>query len=273
VKRERLRINPAGRSLELEYRWLDAAANCAPVMVFLHKGLGSLAMWGSFPQRLCDRLGVRGLLYSRFGYGQSTARPRNERFPRHYLHREATEVLPEPLDKQGITRAYLFGHSDGGSIALLAAAHQPSRYPAIVVMAPHIFVEDVCIENIQAARVAYHEKGLRERLARYHDDVDSAFYGWNDIRLDPAYRDWNIESAIEKITCPVLAIQGENDEYATLEQIYGIERRVPQTTLLVVPDCRHAPHLEQPDSVIQAVEQFIALNASIRSDVGDDSAQ
>ncbi|MFZ4536961.1 alpha/beta fold hydrolase [Propionivibrio sp.] len=262
MTRERILISPSGRSLELEYCWTGAAASDAPVMVFLHEGLGSIAMWRGFPQRLCDRLGVRGLIYSRFGYGHSTARLRHEKLPRNYLHREATEVLPEFLDALGVTRPYLFGHSDGGSIALLAAADDASRYPAIIVMAPHIFVEDICVENIQAARVAYHEKGLRERLDRYHDDVDSTFYGWHDIWLDPAYQDWNIEAEVEKIACPVLAIQGEDDEYATLEQIYGIKRRVPETTLLILPGCGHSPQRDQPESVIQGVLAFITSNAS-----------
>ena len=257
MNRERVTINPSGRKLELEYSWTGAAASDAPVMVFLHEGLGSIAMWRDFPQRLCDRLGVRGLIYSRFGYGRSTARPRHEKLPRNYLQREAGEVLPELLAALGVTRPYLFGHSDGGSIALLAAADDPSGYPAILVMAPHIFVEQVCIENIQAARVAYHEKGLRERLARFHDDVDSTFYGWHDIWLDPSYQDWNIETELEKIACPVLAIQGEDDEYATLEQIHGIERRVPGTKLLILPNCGHSPHRDQPELLLDGVTDFI----------------
>ena len=266
MKRDFARLNLGGRSLDLEYGWAGAAASDAPVMVFLHKGLGSIAMWRNFPAQLCDRLGVRGLVYSRFAYGRSTARSRLENFPRHYLHREANEVLPALLDALGVAHPYLFGHSDGGSIALLAAAHEPSRYSGIVVMAPHISVEEICIENIQIARVAYHEKGLRERLARYHDDVDSAFHGWNDIWLDPAFRDWNIEAEIEAIRCPVLAIQGEGDEYATLEQIRGIKRRVPQTTLLILPDCRHSPHRDQPEALMCGVKAFFEAHPGRRSE-------
>lgn len=253
---ERAKINAAGRKLELEYCWLGGE-NDAPVVVFLHEGLGSVAMWRDFPDRFCDKLGVRGLVYSRFGYGKSTPRPLRESFPPDYLHREAVEVLPEFLDAVGVVRSWLFGHSDGGSIALLAAAHWPDRFSGIAVMAPHFFVEEVSLKNIRVARIAYQEHGLRERLAPYHDDVDSAFYGWNDVWLDPAFRAWNIEAELEKIVCPVLAIQGEDDEYASLEQIYGIRRRVPHAQLLVLPDCRHSPHRDQPEAVIDGTASFL----------------
>lgn len=253
---ERVKIETAGRILELEYCWLGRE-NDSPVFVFLHEGLGSVAMWRDFPARFCDELGVRGLVYSRFGYGRSTPRPSRESFPPDYLHREAVEVLPEFLDAVGVARPWLFGHSDGGSIALLAAAHRPDRFPGIVVMAPHFFVEEVSLKNIRVARTAYQEHGLRERLAAYHDDVDSAFYGWNDVWLNPAFRDWKIEAELEKIVCPVLAIQGEDDEYASLEQIYGIRRRVPHAQLLVLPDCRHSPHRDQPEAVIDGTAAFL----------------
>lgn len=255
---ERVKINPAGRSLELEYLWVGTEDSNAPVVVFLHEGLGSVSLWRDFPHRFCERLGVRGLIYSRFGYGHSTARPQHERFPVSYLHREAIEVLPAFLDALGVTRPWLFGHSDGGSIALLAAANFPQRFQGIVVMAPHIFVEDVSIENIEVARAAYRGNALRERLARYHHDVDSAFYGWNDVWLDPAFREWNIAAEIERITCPVLAIQGVDDEYGTLEQIYGIQRSVPHTQLLVLQACGHSPHKDQPEAVIAETAAFIA---------------
>ena len=262
---ERVKIEAAGRILELEYCWLGKGNDGAPTVVFLHEGLGSIAMWRNFPARFCDESGVRGLVYSRFGYGKSTPRPAGERFSPDYLHREAMEVLPKFLDILGVTRPFLFGHSDGGSIALLAAAGMPGRFPGIVVMAPHYFVEEISLENIRVARTAYEEHGLRERLALYHDDVDSAFYGWNDIWLDPAFSDWNIEAELEKIGCPVLAIQGEDDEYASLEQIYGIKRRVGHAELLVLSDCRHSPHRDRPEAVISETAAFLERCGAIPS--------
>ena len=252
-----VRIAPAGRSLDIETAWVGAAHSAAPPLVFLHEGLGSVAMWKDFPQRLCQRLGLRGLVYSRFGYGRSTPRPAGERFAVDFMHREAREALPALLDALGIERAWLFGHSDGGSIALLAAAHLPERIEAAVAVAPHCLVEPISIESIARARRAYLEEGLRERLAKYHDDVDSAFWGWNDVWLDPAFRDWNIEAELDAIRCPLLAVQGEDDEYGTLEQIHAIARRLPKTRLLALANCGHSPHRDQPETLIDAAGDFL----------------
>lgn len=254
---ERIHIEAAGRRLDLEFAWVGRQDADGPVIVFLHEGLGSLAAWKDFPQRVCDKMNVRGLIYSRFGYGRSTPRPHDEPFPVNYLQREALEVLPVVLDAFGLEKVWLFGHSDGGTIALLAAAYLPDRVRGIVVVAPHISVENAVIAGIEKTYKAYLEGGLREQLARYHDDVDSAFYGWL-IWLDPAYRTWTIEDEIGAIKCPVLAVQGEDDEYATLEQIYGIRRRVPQTRLLVLPGCGHWPHRDQPDALIEAAMEFLS---------------
>jgi pimeloyl-ACP methyl ester carboxylesterase len=252
-----VRIAPAGRSLDIEYAWVGAPHGAAPPLVFLHEGLGSVAMWKDFPQRFCERHGLRGLIYSRFGYGRSTPRPAGERFAVDFMHREAREALPALLDALGIGRARLFGHSDGGSIALLAAAALPERIDAVVAVAPHCFVEPISIESIARARRAYLEEGLRERLAKYHDDVDSAFWGWNDVWLDPAFRDWNIEAELDAIRCPLLAVQGEDDEYGTLEQIHAIGRRLPKTRLLALANCGHSPHRDQPEALIDAAGAFL----------------
>jgi pimeloyl-ACP methyl ester carboxylesterase len=253
-----VRIAPAGRSLDIEYAWVGAPHGAAPPLVFLHEGLGSVAMWKDFPQQLCQQLGLRGLVYSRFGYGRSTPRPPAEHFPVRSMHRdEACATLPALLDALGIERARLFGHSDGGSIALLAAAHLPERVEAAVVVAPHCFVEPISIESIARARRAYLEEDLRERLAKYHDDVDSAFWGWNDLWLDPAFRDWNIEAELDAIRCPLLAVQGEDDEYGTLEQIHAIARRLPKTRLLALANCGHSPHRDQPEALIDAAGAFL----------------
>lgn len=246
-----------GRSLSLEYQWVGSDDAGLPVVVFLHEGLGSVAMWKDFPQRFCDEHGLRGLVYSRYGYGESTPRPQGEHWAPDFMHRQAHEILPALLGALGIERPWLFGHSDGGSIALLHAARFAEHLRGVIVLAPHIFVEDISVTSIAAAREAYLSQGLRERLARYHADVDSAFWGWNDIWLDPAFRDWNIEAELARISCPVLAVQGEDDEYGTLEQVYGIARKAPQTRVLVLPQCGHSPHRDQPAALSREAGRFI----------------
>ncbi|HEY2925745.1 alpha/beta fold hydrolase [Piscinibacter sp.] len=247
------------RPLRIEYAWVGDAASPQPPVVFLHEGLGSLAMWRDFPQRFCDLHGLRGLVFSRHGYGHSTPKPAGEPWPVSYLHEQAHEALPLLLEALAIERPWLFGHSDGGSIALLHAARFPVA--GVIAVAPHIFVEDLSIASITAAREAYETTDLRSRLARYHADVDSAFRGWNDVWLDPAFRVWNIEAELEAITCPVLAVQGVDDEYGTLEQIHGIARRVPQTRLVELAHCAHSPHRDQPERLIAEAGAFIKATA------------
>jgi pimeloyl-ACP methyl ester carboxylesterase len=251
-------IDWRGRRVRIEHAWVgDEGAR--PLVVFLHEGLGSLAMWKDFPARLCAALGARGLVYSRPGYGRSTPRNSDERWLPDFMHRQAYEVLPALLQALHVEAPiWLFGHSDGASIALLYAARHPHAVAGAVVLAPHILVEDLAVTSIHEARRAYVETDRKSRLARYHDDVDSAFWGWNDIWLDPAFRAWNIEGEIAAIRCPLLAVQGLDDEYGTLEQIRGIRRRVPQTELLVLPDCRHSPQRDQPEAVIDAVARFVS---------------
>lgn len=244
-----------GRVLQLECQWLGPRGSDALPIVFLHEGLGSLAMWKDFPQRLCDATGRRGLVYSRPGYGRSTPRAADEQWPVRFMHEQAFEVLPALLQQLGIERPWLFGHSDGGSIALLHASAQPTA--GVVALAAHVFVEDFGLRSIAAARLAYETTDLRARLARYHADVDSAFWGWNDIWLDPAFRAWNIEAELDDIDCPVLAVQGEDDEYGTLEQVQRIVRHVPHAKTLVLPDCGHSPQRDQPARLIDEVGAFL----------------
>lgn len=246
-----------GAPLRIEYEWVGTAADGAPTLVFLHEGLGSVAMWRDFPARLCEATGTRGLVYSRPGYGRSTARPADEKWSPDFMHRQARELLPALLRELGVENPWLFGHSDGGSIALLYAAAFPQALRGAIVLAPHILVEDVSVTSIAQAREMYLQTDLRQRLGRYHDDPDSAFWGWNDLWLSPAFRNWSIEEEIHTIRCPLLAIQGLDDEYGTLEQIRGIARRVPQTRLLEVPRCGHSPHKDQPEVVIEAVGEFM----------------
>ena len=254
-------IDWRGRQVRIEHQWLSPERRERPLMVFLHEGLGSVAMWRDFPARLVEALGWRGLVYSRPGYGRSTPRAAQEAWGVDFMHRQAEEVLPALLARLGVDAErhppWLFGHSDGGSIALLHAAAFPQRTAGAVVLAPHIMVEDLSVTSIAKAREAYLSTDLKARLARYHDDPDSAFWGWNDIWLHPPFRQWSIEHELSTITCPVLAVQGLDDEYGTLAQIRGIAERAPRTRLLELPGCGHSPHRDQPDKLIEAVRTFV----------------
>ena len=256
----------SGRRVRIEVQRIAPARprERAPTVVFLHEGLGSLAMWRDFPQRLCDAAGAHGIVYSRPGYGRSTPRAAHERWGLDFMHRQAFDVLPALLDALQVDRdvapPWLLGHSDGGSIALLHAARFVRQVAGVVAMAPHLFVEDVSIASIQHARHHYEHTDLRQRLARYHDDPDSAFWGWNDIWLDPPFAHWNIEAEIASITCPLLAMQGLDDEYGTLQQIRAIARRVPHAALLELPACGHSPHRDQPQRVIDEVTRLLAAH-------------
>ena len=246
----------AGRPVRIECQWIARDNSTAPLIVFLHEGLGSVAMWRDFPQRLCEAAGCRGLVYSRPGYGRSTPRAAGELWDMDFMHRQAHEVLPTLLQALGIDarrdKPWLLGHSDGGSITLLYASRFPDALAGAIVLAPHILVEPVSVESIAKVHQTYQQTDLRAKLARYHDDPDSAFGGWSTIWLDPRFGQWNIESALSAIRCPLLAIQGLDDEYGTLEQIRGIARRVPQARLLELPHCGHSPHRDQADKVIAA---------------------
>lgn len=251
-------VDWAGRPVRIEYQWHRREHIGRPLVVFLHEGLGSVAMWKDFPAALCEACDVRGLVYSRPGYGRSSPRPPDERWRPDFMHRQAREVLPALLRALGIEeKPWLFGHSDGGSIALLYAATFPQALAGAVVVAPHIFTEPFGLASIREARVAYERGDLKRRLARYHDDVDSAFRGWNDIWLDPAFEPWNIEAELPAISCPLLAVQGVDDEYGTLAQIRGIARHVPQAELVEIPDCGHSPHRDQPQALVDATRAFL----------------
>jgi pimeloyl-ACP methyl ester carboxylesterase len=236
----------------------------APTVVFLHEGLGSVATWRDFPRRLCEAAGVHGVVYSRPGYGRSTPRASDEHWGVDFMHRQAHEVLPALLSALHIdgTRQplWLLGHSDGGSIALLHAACFRQQVSGVVVMAPHVSVEPKAIASIRRARDNYLRTDLKQRLARYHDDADSAFWGWNDIWLHEPFTRWNIEDEIATIRCPLLALQGVDDEYGTLDQIHAIARRLPHAELVEIAQCGHSPHRDQPERVITEVTRFLAAH-------------
>ena len=248
-------VTCAGHSLE--YEWLDAAAPGRPALVFLHEGLGSIRQWRDFPLQVVQATGCRALLYSRYGYGQSDvlAEPRAGV---DFMHREALEALPELLERLAIERPLLVGHSDGASIALIhAGAGHAVR--ALALMAPHVFVEPVCVQSIRKASAAFDSTDLAGRLGKYHRDPRKTFHLWADVWLDPEFLKWNIEASLPAISCPVLAIQGEDDEYGTLAQLEAIKRGVRGPCELVqLPACGHAPFRDQPRATLDALAKFIA---------------
>jgi pimeloyl-ACP methyl ester carboxylesterase len=242
-----VRIDPAG----------EGAAGLDP-LVFLHEGLGSIELWRAFPDDVRRATGSPlTVVYSRHGYGSSAvvAEPRLV----DYMHAEARDVLPELLDVLGIERPVLVGHSDGASIALLYAG---SGHPVagLVLLAPHVFVEERSIDGIEAAGDAYRTTDLGARMARYHRDADATFRGWNDVWLSPEFRGWNIEACLPAITCPVLSVQGADDQYGSLAQLDAIERGVAgPSQRLVIPGAGHSPHLEAPAPTLAAVAAFIRV--------------
>jgi pimeloyl-ACP methyl ester carboxylesterase len=231
-------------------------AKSAPTLVFLHEGLGSVALWKDFPARVADATGCPALVYSRAGYGRSSPAllPRTP----DYMHVEALTVLPALLDRLGIADPVLIGHSDGASIALLHAGSGSRPVRALVALAPHVFVEDMSIASIDEVRRQYETTDLRERLARRHADPDAAFRGWNDIWLSPAFRSWNIEACLPGVRCPLLLIQGRDDEYGSAAQLDAIERQVGgKVTRIELADCRHSPHRDQPEATLAAIADFV----------------
>jgi pimeloyl-ACP methyl ester carboxylesterase len=242
-------------STRLEYLEIEAARPGLPSIVMLHEGLGSVALWQGFPAALAKATGHRIVAYSRRGYGESS--PLTERRSVRYLHDEALTVLPKLLDHLAIDAPILFGHSDGASIAIIHAGGSGRRVCGLILLAPHVMVEDLSVRSIDLARQAYASTDLRSKLSRYHADVDSAFRGWNEIWLDPAFRSWNIEEYLPRITCPVLAVQGCADEYGTMAQLDLIAGAAPDVELLKLENCGHSAHRDQADAVLQATRTFI----------------
>jgi len=247
-------VDCAGHSLE--YEWVGDAAAPAPALVFLHEGLGSIRQWRDFPAQVARATGRRALVYSRYGYGQSEVL-REARAGVRFMHREALEALPALLATLGIERPVLVGHSDGASIALIhAGAGHPVQ--GLALMAPHVFVEPVCVTSIEQAKAAFESGELAERLGKYHRDPRKTFYLWADAWLEPEFLHWNIEEYLPGIACPVLAVQGVDDAYGTMAQLERVARGVrAPCELLKLAQCGHAPFRDQPAVTLEAVARFV----------------
>jgi pimeloyl-ACP methyl ester carboxylesterase len=231
-------------------------------LVFLHEGLGCIEMWRDFPQRVCDSLGCHGLIYDRTGYGRSSPWPGDPGV--RYMEIEADDVLPRLLSVTGIDDCVLVGHSDGGTIALNYAAHDPEPLRAVVTIAAHAVAEPVGTAAIVRVREAYAATDLREKLARYHDDVDRTFHLWADAWVAPGFEPMDANSRLPGVQVPVQAIQGEDDEYGSELQLGIIAGKVGgycETRLL--PDCGHSPHLQQAIQVAAEIARFVAPLALI----------
>jgi pimeloyl-ACP methyl ester carboxylesterase len=239
--------------LPLEVLELEGDSSLAP-LVLLHEGLGSVGLWRDFPGALQQASGRRVIAFSRYGHGRSSA----PRVPRTaaFFHEEALEVLPRLLEALGAFEPVLVGHSDGASIALIHGAHRPVS--ALVLLAPHVFVEEVTVKAIRDTRREYVSGGLRERMARHHADPDTAFRGWSDVWLDPAFRAWSLDEEAGRLTAPTLLIQGADDPYGSLEQLTRIEVRAQAAVQRLVCAGGHSPHLEHPEAVARAIAAFLS---------------
>jgi pimeloyl-ACP methyl ester carboxylesterase len=258
-------IKAGGKSLEAVAFGPSPAS--APTIIMLHEGLGCTAMWRNFPQKLVEATGFGVFVYSRAGYGQSD--PVELPRPLDYMTREAMDVLPEVLNAIGFRNGILLGHSDGASIAAIyAGGVEDFRVRGLVLMAPHFFTEPSGLASIADTKVKYETTDLREKLARYHKDVDNAFRGWNDAWLDPGFESWNIADAIDYLRIPVLAIQGADDQYGTIAQIREIENRIySPIDIEIIENCKHSPHVEQPQKTLDVVAEFCARLQRIEKEV------
>lgn len=250
---KRLNIAVAGRQLEALY--LAGSSAETPTIVFLHEGLGSISLWRDFPQRVVAATGCSALIYSRYGYGQSDVHTES-REP-DYMHREALDVLPSVLAQCKIKNPILLGHSDGASIALIyAGASNPVK--GLVLEAPHLFVEEISLHGVTQAALTYRTTDLPQKLARHQRDADKTFWSWHDVWSSAAFRDWNIESFAASVRCPILAIQGEQDDYGSAAQIQAIATACPgNAEIHMLSQCGHTPHRDQTAATLELVKLFV----------------
>lgn len=239
----------------LEVLQIRPSHGTAPELVFLHEGLGSVSHWKDFPSRVTAATGCLVTVYSRYGSGNSDVL--DEARSVRYMHDEALLVLPELLSQLRIENPILVGHSDGASIALIYAGEH-DRVRGLVVLAPHVFVEDLSVASIAEAKVKFETTNLLEKLVRHHRDAERTFWGWNDIWLHPEFRSWNIEEYLPRITCPILAIQGLDDEYGTMAQVEAIRKQSGgKVEVLALPDCKHSPQRDQQEATLGAIAKFV----------------
>ena len=259
VSQTRFDIHLSTGAGRLEALWIGPQPDEASTLVFLHEGLGCVSLWRDFPERVAASTGCGALVFSRLGYGRSDPCPLPRRVD--FMHQEALGVLPDVIRQCGIRDYLLVGHSDGGSIALIHAGGNPGPgLKGVVTMAAHVFSEDLTRRSIEAARRHYLDGDLKKRLCVHHGaNTDCAFWGWNDVWLDPDFKNWNIEAFLPPINVPLLAIQGTSDAYGTMAQIESIQRRcgVP-VAIQMIADCGHAPHMENSDTVLTGIRDFIS---------------
>jgi pimeloyl-ACP methyl ester carboxylesterase len=243
--------------MRLEYRMIGPPPDAAPTIVLLHEGLGCVGLWGDFPEKLAAATGAGIFVYSRAGYGRSS--PVTLPRPLSFMHDEAREVLPRALDAIGFRRGLLLGHSDGASIAAIyAGSRQDHRVRGLVLIAPHFFTEGMGLAEIARAKELYATTDLRQRLARWHANVDNAFKGWNDAWLDPAFREWDITDTLAYLRVPILIVQGEDDQYGTAKQIeVAREECYCPVEVALLPGVRHAPHREAPETLLRVASEFV----------------
>lgn len=250
-------LNVDGKNIE--YQWVIEPKQDQGVIVFLHEGLGCKDMWKGFPKKLAQQTGLAALTYSRAGYGLSSSiqLPRNQ----NYMQDEGIDVLPKLLSALGIQKSVLFGHSDGGSIALInAGAHPNSSVQAIILEAPHVFIEKKTVDSITQVAKNYQNSHLKKALSKYHgDNLDCAFYGFVDTWLNPVYaKNWNIEGYVKNVNVPTLLFQGDNDEFGTSEQVNRIQAQIKgEFEAVMIENCGHVPHVEQPDLVLKRSTDFL----------------
>jgi pimeloyl-ACP methyl ester carboxylesterase len=262
IKQDTFHVTVQGRSLEV--RRLSGTNSLAPELVFLHEGLGSISHWKDFPARVATTTGCPVTVYSRYGSGNSDllAEPRGVT----YMHDEALRSLPDLLAQLQIENPILVGHSDGASIALIHAGAY-DRVRGLVLLAPHVFVEDLSVASIAAAKTTFETTDLPEKLARHHRDAGRTFWGWNNIWLHPDFRHWNIEEYLPRITCPILAIQGLDDQYGTMAQVQAIARQSGgPVEILELAECRHSPQRDQPEATLVAIRKFVSKICGSKSE-------
>ena len=244
--------------ITLEYQCYGPGPDKAATIVMLHEGLGCAALWRDFPAQVAARTGLGVLVFSRQGYGQSdpAVLPR----PLDYMTREAVDVLPHVLDLAGVRRCILLGHSDGATIAAIyAGSVEDFRVRGLILMAPHFFTEEMGLTEIAKAKEVFETTDMKAKMGKYHKDPENAFRGWNDAWLDPGFKAWNVAEVIDYLRIPSMAIQGRDDQYGTLAQIEELETRsYAPVDVVVLDDCKHAPHLEQPARTLEAVAEFAA---------------